>query len=249
MSKFQRLSALIVVSFCFGLLSACSLHYYGQPDKVVAKVRKPIYKVRLKRKDTASKIAKAFDTTVKGIKTLNAGKDVNKLKAGDIIFVSPGPKVIAKFNIKTASVSETVNSALSVWPAKGWVTSGYGMRRGRFHHGLDIAANYGSSIWAAADGKVVFSGWKSGYGRTVVVDHGAFKTLYAHCSRYIAKKGQIVKAGDVIAKIGNSGNARGTHLHFEYRQDNNVSRDPLAYLPADQQLVTWIYYKNSVGLN
>ena len=130
-----------------------------------------------------------------------------------------------------------------VWPAKGWLSSKYGMRklRGRkrkFHHGIDIAAPTGAPIRAASQGVVKFVGWKTGYGRTVIISHNGFRTLYAHASKIHVRKGQKVGAGKRIADIGRSGNARGAHLHFEYRKQDNRSVDPLAKLPRSRQLLS-----------
>ncbi len=146
------------------------------------------------------------------------------------------------------TISEETNRSSSkaisiVWPAKGWLSSKYGMRklRGRkrkFHHGIDIAAPTGTAIVAAARGKVQFVGWKTGYGRTVIISHEGFRTLYAHSSKIHVRKGQKVYVGQKIADIGRSGNARGPHLHFEFREHDNRSIDPLAMLPSSRQLVS-----------
>lgn len=106
------------------------------------------------------------------------------------------------------------------------ITSGYGYRRlrgyFRHHDGLDIALPYGAPIKAAWGGKVVYSGWKGGYGRAVIIDHGDGKeTLYAHASKLYAVVGQSVGAGDVIAKVGTSGHSYGPHIHFELRVNGN----------------------------
>jgi|GEM_PF-5813739 len=130
-----------------------------------------------------------------------------------------------------------------VWPTKGWLSSKYGMRKlsGRkrkFHHGIDIAAVTGTPIRSAAKGTVKFVGWKTGYGRTVIVSHKGFRTLYAHTSKIHVRKGQKVYVGQRIADVGRSGNARGPHLHFEFRKKDNRSIDPLAMLPKSRVLVS-----------
>lgn len=85
----------------------------------------------------------------------------------------------------------------------------------KFHNGLDIGAPYGSKIRAAESGIVVYSGNKSYYGRVVIIKHSRDTyTLYAHCSKLVARSGQAVKRGDLIAKIGSSGLSTGPHLHF-----------------------------------
>lgn len=110
-------------------------------------------------------------------------------------------------------------------PVSGKIVSGFGyrvhpiFRRVKFHYGIDIAASYGTPIRAAADGVVVFSGWRRAYGNTIIIDHGdGLATLYAHCSRLLVSEGSVVKQGQVIALIGSTGLSTGPHLHFEVRR-------------------------------
>ncbi|MCS7253836.1 MAG: peptidoglycan DD-metalloendopeptidase family protein [Armatimonadota bacterium] len=112
-----------------------------------------------------------------------------------------------------------------VRPVVGMVTSGFGYRVHpvfkvvRFHTGIDIAADYGTPIRAAAGGTVVFSGWRRAYGLTVIIDHGnGIATLYAHCSRLYVSEGETVEAGQIIAAVGSTGLSTGPHLHFEVRR-------------------------------
>lgn len=119
------------------------------------------------------------------------------------------------------------------WPLKGWLTSGFGFRhspvRGgsQFHSGLDIASPIGTEILAPSNGIVSFSGWKGGYGRTVVLDHGfGFQTVYGHNSKLFVKEGEIVKRGARIALVGRTGKSTGPHLHYEVHVDG-VPVNPL----------------------
>jgi murein DD-endopeptidase MepM/ murein hydrolase activator NlpD len=118
-----------------------------------------------------------------------------------------------------------------IFPSEGSISSSFGMRRGKLHKGIDIRSPLNSPIRAAASGEVTFSGRKRGYGNTIIVDHGKYATLYAHCSKLIARVGDIVKQGDYIAKVGKTGNARGIHLHFEIRDHDNRPVDPESLLP------------------
>jgi len=118
------------------------------------------------------------------------------------------------------------------WPADGEATSEFGPRWGRMHKGIDIAADTGTPIVAASGGRVVFSGWKTGYGRTIEIDHGGgVVTRYAHQSETVAVEGARVDRGQVIGRVGMTGSATGPHLHFEMRVDDEV-RDPRTALPA-----------------
>ena len=104
------------------------------------------------------------------------------------------------------------------------VASGYGMRIDpvyhvrKFHQGMDFTAPTGTDIYATGNAKVVFSGWKQGYGNTVILDHGfGYQTLYAHLFKSLVREGQRVRRYDVIALVGNTGKSTGPHLHYEVR--------------------------------
>jgi murein DD-endopeptidase MepM/ murein hydrolase activator NlpD len=117
-----------------------------------------------------------------------------------------------------------------VWPCDGVVVSGFGMRWGRMHEGIDIGCAYGTSNRAAAAGTVIHSGWLGGYGNLVVVDHGdGLSTAYAHASTLLVSVGQTVSQGQTVSLVGSTGNSSGPHLHFEVRV-NGSAVDPLAYL-------------------
>ena len=120
-----------------------------------------------------------------------------------------------------------------IWPAKGVLTSGYGWRWGRMHKGIDIAGPVGTPIVAAAPGTVISAGWNSGgYGNLVKVRHpDGSTTLYAHNSRIMVRRGQNVKQGQIIAKMGSTGFSTGPHLHFELHAQNKGATNPIAYLP------------------
>ncbi len=116
------------------------------------------------------------------------------------------------------------------WPVSGPVTSGFGMRWGRLHEGIDIMVPSGTPVGASASGTVIYAGWLGGYGNLVVVDHGGgLATAYAHNSSFAAGVGQTVETGTVIAYSGNTGNSSGPHVHFEVRV-NGSAVDPLGYL-------------------
>ena len=117
-----------------------------------------------------------------------------------------------------------------IWPVNGPVVSGFGMRWGRMHEGIDIAAGIGTPIWAAAAGTVIHAGWLGGYGNLVVLDHGnGLATAYAHASTILVAVGQQVSQGETISLVGSTGNSSGPHLHFEVRV-NGSAVDPLLYL-------------------
>ena len=120
-----------------------------------------------------------------------------------------------------------------LWPVKGKVTSLFGRRGSRMHDGIDISAQEGTPVHVAAAGTVVYSDHRlSGYGKLVIVRHGRnLFTAYAHNQRNLVNKGDKVRRGDVIARVGHTGRASGSHLHFEVRH-GSTAVDPLVYLPG-----------------
>ncbi len=123
------------------------------------------------------------------------------------------------------------------WPLSGDITSGFGMRKNPlgagndFHPGLDIAADAGTPISAAAPGRVVSAGPDGGYGNLIVIDDGSgVTTRYAHCSQIYARVGETVAQGQPIGAVGSTGRSTGPHLHFEVRV-GDTPVDPLPYLP------------------
>jgi len=120
-----------------------------------------------------------------------------------------------------------------IWPVDGPVVSGFGMRWGRMHEGIDIAVPAGTPIRAAADGSVVLlqsEAESGGYGNFTCLDHGGgLQTCYAHQSSFAVGSGQSVSQGDVIGYVGCTGHCYGDHLHFEVRI-GGAPTDPLGYL-------------------
>lgn len=130
-------------------------------------------------------------------------------------------------------------STPSIWPVPGYVKSGYGYRthpitgRRKLHQGIDIPSWIGAPIQVTADGIVEHSGWAGGFGYAVVVSHGyGYQTLYAHTSKNLVKKGELVKKGQTIAQVGTTGLSTGPHLHYEVRRWRKTVR-PNAYLNPD----------------
>ena len=124
----------------------------------------------------------------------------------------------------------TSSSSGMIWPVNGPVTSGFGMRWGRMHEGIDIAVPAGTPIQAAKSGVVAIAAPTGGYGNYTCVNHGGgLSTCYAHQSSYAVGVGDSVSQGEVIGSVGCTGSCFGDHLHFEVRV-NGSAVDPLGYL-------------------
>uniref|UniRef100_A0A7C4GF76 M23 family metallopeptidase n=1 Tax=candidate division WOR-3 bacterium TaxID=2052148 RepID=A0A7C4GF76_UNCW3 len=167
--------------------------------------------------------------------------DVRLLGIGGSAPTSDAPEVtelLRRVDFNERSLTEIGNtvslqqarlrSLPSIWPVQGWVTSGFGYRSDPFsgaremHNGLDIVAPAGTPIVAPADGRVVFAGWKMGYGRAVEIDHGwGIVTFYGHCQDILTRTGALVKRGQAIALVGSSGRSTGTHLHYGVKVNGN----------------------------
>jgi murein DD-endopeptidase MepM/ murein hydrolase activator NlpD len=114
------------------------------------------------------------------------------------------------------------NATPSIWPAQGWLTSTMGPRTDPFtggsdyHSGLDIAGEKGQPVYATAAGVVTQAGFSGGYGNLIVIDHGfGLETRYGHLAGFVARTGDHVKRGEMIARLGSTGRTTGAHLHYE----------------------------------
>lgn len=183
--------------------------------------------VTVRANQTIDKLADEYSIYKEAIITANGLEQGAELAKGREIFL-PGAKVVAFIETakgKSAISERTREESKLAWPTVGRITSQFGwrgdpIRGGRdFHTGLDIAAPLGRSIAAAASGRVVYAGWMSGYGKTLVISHsGGMTTMYAHCSKLLARQGENVKRGEKIALMGSTGRSTGCHLHFEVRR-------------------------------
>lgn len=124
----------------------------------------------------------------------------------------------------------------SIWPVKGWVTSGFGPRISPFtgqramHDALDIGAAPNTPVLAPAAGKVTAAGFDPRMGNVVNIDHGyGIRTQYGHLDKILVKNGQRVKRGDVIGHVGSTGHTTGPHLHYLVKV-NNQSVNPIRYI-------------------
>ena len=218
-------------------------YYYQRSDGIYHPVKKG---------QTLYSIAKAYGVSVEELQSINGIWSPSDMDVGHHLWIpnadrvvyvaptvpgvskSPVPqkkKSMAKGKPVTKRKTATAKRKL-MWPVKGGkLTSRFGTRNGKNHHGIDIGARRGTPIRAAESGKVEFSGWgPTGYGQMIIIKHpGNLTTVYAHNSRNLVKKGSKVKRGQMIARVGKTGRASGPHVHFEVRNDTHA-KNPLLYL-------------------
>jgi murein DD-endopeptidase MepM/ murein hydrolase activator NlpD len=188
----------------------------------VAAVPQENYEVyHIQSGDTLWALSRRFRVSVETLARANGLTEKSILKVGQAIKI---PSSLPRQYVKVD------NQGGFLWPVRGRISSRFGPRGRSFHNGIDIIAPSGTLIRAAQSGVVSFSGTMRGYGRVVIIDHpGGWQTVYAHNSVNLVARGQRVNQGDPIGKVGRTGNATTTHLHFEVRRSGRCM-DPLQFL-------------------
>lgn len=146
--------------------------------------------------------------------------------------------VVEGFLVDQELTNETTPAG---WPIDGgWISSSYGHRtdpitgKDAFHAGTDFATHEGEDVQAIAGGVVTYSGQRSGYGRLVELNHGnGYTTRYGHNRENMVEEGDVVRAGEPIARVGNTGRSTGPHVHLEVREDGEP-KDPAPYASAER---------------
>ncbi|HOB34896.1 MAG: M23 family metallopeptidase [Firmicutes bacterium] len=181
--------------------------------------------------DELEALAEKYQIDVETIWFANA-LDSSELQPGSTLILPgaklPEPPPFASVVSRSPSLRSVPGL---IWPLRGRITSGFGMRGRSFHGGIDIAGPTGRPIYAAAAGVVTDCGWRGSYGYMVEIRHNEqTATLYAHASEILVKKGERVQQGQLIARVGSTGNSTGPHLHFEVRV-NGRPVNPRLVLP------------------
>jgi murein DD-endopeptidase MepM/ murein hydrolase activator NlpD len=176
----------------------------------------------VKKGESLWSISRNYNVKLESIIAANNITDASKISAGKRLIIPNVPLSRRNSNIYNF-----------IWPLRGRITSPYGVRVSsgskEFHSGIDISSPFGSNIVAAENGRVSYAGYMRGYGNLIILSHDeGYSTVYAHNSVNLVKKGQYIKKGSVIAKVGRTGNATGPHLHFEVRLSGKPL-NPLLY--------------------
>ncbi len=187
------------------------------PDVTGVAIEEPVYH-RVQPGESLWSISRKYGVTVEELVSLNSLSDPNKLSVNQRIQI-PG-----------------TGGGNWAWPVRGGeILSRFGVSRGAHRHrGIDIRGQSGQQVRAVRAGRVVSNSRISGYGKTVVVDHGnGIRSLYAHNSTVLVQPGEPVRRGQPIARVGRTGNASTYHCHLEIRR-GNVPVNPLRYLKQDR---------------
>ncbi len=191
----------------------------------------------VKEGDTLYSICKNYQADCQEVAEVNGIEDPRQLQLGQKIFIpdidrSGGNQVAYTPPAISENFSIQQWKGLFIWPLSGVMTTKFGVRHGRRHDGIDIAAPEGTKIRAAADGTVLYAGdQQTGYGNLIILRHTKnMISIYAHNKTNLVKTGNLVKQGNVIALVGKTGRASGPHLHFEIREGAKA-RNPLFFLP------------------
>jgi|GEM_PF-2045623 len=185
---------------------------------------------RLEKGQSLSLLSRVYQVPLSTLIQVNRIGDPSSIPVHTPIFIPGAARVIF--------IASFEDPALA-WPLIGKVTTPYSLGgKHRHHEGIDIDGELGQRIRAAGAGRVVEAGRDGKYGNAILIDHGeGLMTFYAHASKLLVRAGDWVKQGEVIAEVGRSGNARGTHLHFEARR-NGHAVNPLGLLSESPLIAT-----------
>jgi murein DD-endopeptidase MepM/ murein hydrolase activator NlpD len=222
----------------FGLLFSCTKEELQIKHEPVTPLGtspiKGIYH-KVEKGQTLWRICKTYGVDIREVAEINNITDIKKIHTGQLIFIPnvEKPLEVKPFFKEEEDVKESEIVKIKdrfIWPVKGEITSYFGIREGKKHNGIDISASPGEIVVAADSGRVIFRDHLGSYGKVLIIRHDEeFATVYAHLNEWLVQIGQVVKRGEPIGKVGNTGRSSGSHLHFEIRQ-KNIARNPLFYL-------------------
>lgn len=222
----------IAVKFGVDMQELARLNQLGSSDFIIVgqllKIPGEVFTYRVKAGETLWSISEKYGIPLQRLARINNLSDEN--------FMTEGQELIIPAFARTDSYTRIARSGepgkKMAWPTVGWISSPFGMRDGRPHEGIDIAADHGAPIAAARPGRVVCAEPMGTYGLVVIIDHGnGIRTLYAHASVLLVKPGDWVEEGQTVALVGSTGRSTGPHLHLEIRIDGQPV-DPLLFLES-----------------
>ncbi len=197
--------------------------------------------IQLSDGQTLEDIAEKYGLNSRDLASANVGREV---RSGEWVFVPLNRGLIQLFQnrVQYGNISyshQFLSSGKFLWPVpeSTRISSHYGHRWGRIHHGVDIPGRIGMNVIAVEDGVVLYASSMGGYGKLIAIRHaGGYNTVYAHLNDFSVRPGQRVRRGEVIGELGNTGRSTGPHLHFEVRRGTE-SIDPMAYIKQSRDYV------------
>lgn len=225
------------------LLGPATLYAHPKPTPAPA-ARKAVHVVL--PGETLGLLAKRYGASVKALTAANGLTRPDFLRPGQTLVIPRAGAALAKPNGTERTPAGSAQLAHFVltppdfdgrapefrWPVEGAVSSPFGRRRNGWHTGIDIQAEVGTPIFAAAPGTVYYSGWEKRYGLVVKLEHAdGFVSVYAHNLQVFVEAGEEVSQGQIIGTVGRTGRASSFHLHFEVRNNGRVY-NPLHLLPV-----------------
>ncbi|MDA9708525.1 M23 family metallopeptidase [Alphaproteobacteria bacterium] len=201
-------------------------------------IKIPVPKIyKIKKGDTLYKIARCSSTNISEIKNKNIKINEKKLIVGSVINLpyysinkcKQKNKVVKKNNIKKKPIK---SKEIFIWPVEGSIITYFGKQKGgRKNDGINIMSVKGNPVRAAMSGKVIYRGNELlAWGNLIIIKHkNNWTTAYAHLDKLLVKKGEIIKTGEIIASVGETGNVDKSQLHFQVRK-HSKPLDPIKFL-------------------
>jgi murein DD-endopeptidase MepM/ murein hydrolase activator NlpD len=197
------------------------------------------FRHRVRPGENLYRIGKAYGVDYRDLARVNGIDNVDRIEVGRQLVIPNANRELPVEVITPTRAREDRPAATElpadrspfIWPVDGGIASAFGPRGETHHDGIDIAAPGGTPVRAARGGRVLYSDELRGYGNLLIIDHGeGYATVYAHNRSNAVTSGDLVRQGEVVATVGDSGESSEPSLHFEVRQDN-VARNPIFYLP------------------
>jgi len=196
---------------------------------------------RVEPGETLYRIGQAYGVSHQALARANGIDDADRIEVGQVLVV-PEAKRAVPVRVVTPERARSDRPAPPevppgavpfLWPVEGGrLASAFGPREASHHDGIDISAPVGTPVRAARDGRVLYSDTLRGYGNLIILEHdGGYATVYAHNRENRADLGDVVRQGEQIASVGETGKTSGPNLHFEIRKDN-VARNPIYFFPT-----------------
>lgn len=196
---------------------------------------------RVEPGETLYRIGQAYGVSHQALARANGIDDADRIEVGQVLVVPEAKRAVPVRVVtperargdRPAPPEVPPGAVPFLWPVEGGrLASAFGPREASHHDGIDISAPVGTPVRAARDGRVLYSDTLRGYGNLIILEHdGGYATVYAHNRENRADLGDVVRQGEQIASVGETGKTSGPNLHFEIRKDN-VARNPIYFFPT-----------------